>query len=206
MRTFSLLILTGVSAFGSTIGTFTFTGTATGTIGGTPFTDASLVVTAMADVSTVSCAAGECDLYVGAGLASFTIAGFLSGTFNDPTYFFDNQTSLLEGSPAGLVGFGDGSDDIQMYGALIGNAVFATYNLQTAVGPVGPQGADPSTSDWVNLPTSLGNFTVNSFTDFTFQATTTSTAAVPEPGSLVLSAIGLAALLWRARRRARRIS
>jgi hypothetical protein len=47
MRAISLLVLTGISAFAGTIGTYTFTGTATGTIGNTAFTNASLVVTAM---------------------------------------------------------------------------------------------------------------------------------------------------------------
>ena len=200
MRTITLLVLMGVSGFAGTIGTFTFTGTATGTIGGTVFTGASLVVTGMGDLSTVSCVAGTCDLDVGAGLASFTIGGIGSGTFSDETYFFDNQVSVLAGTPAGLVGFGDGSDDIQMYGALIGgNAIFSTYDLQSAVGPLGPQVTDGSTSDWVNLPTSLGGFTVSSFTNFTFQATA-ATTSTPEPGSLVLAGIGLAGLLWKVRR------
>lgn len=201
MRAIILLVLTGISVVAGTIGTYTFTGTASGTIGNTAFTNASLVVTGMGDVSAVSCAGGDCDLNIAAGMASFTIGGIGPGTFSDPTYFFDNQTSLLQGSPPGLAGFGDGSDDIQMYGALIGNAIFSTYNLQSAVGPVGPQGVDPSAVDWVNLPTSLGSFTVSSFTNFTFQTTTASTTETPEPGSFVLAGIGLAGLVWRKVRR-----
>jgi hypothetical protein len=179
-------------------GTLTFTGTATGTIGSTPFTDAMLTVSAPADLSTVMCAAGTCDVIIGAGFASFTINGVSSGTFTDPTYFFDNQTSTFYGTPAGMVGFGDGGDLIQMYGALIGTSVFATYNLQSAIGPLGPQFSDPSALSWASINTSLGAFSVTSFSNFTFQVSDTApVATAPEPASFALLGAGLCAILAR---------
>jgi len=195
MHRMLVLIPFSAAAFAGTIGTFTFTGTGTGSISGIPFANVTLTVTAPGDFSTVSCASGVCFLHLAAGAASFTIDG-LSGTFSDPTYFFDNQTSTLFGLPAGVAGFGDGSDVIQMYGALIGTPIFGTYDLQSAIGPLGPQASDPSTADWSNLSTSLGNFTVTSFNDFTFQVTT----AIPEPDALILVGVSLCGLaIWRFR-------
>jgi hypothetical protein len=66
-----------------------------------------------------------------------------------------------------------------MYDALIGSSALISYNLESAIGPLGPQASDPSASDWVNLSTSLGSFTVTSFTNFTFQATVPATPPTP---------------------------
>jgi hypothetical protein len=204
MHRLFLIVLTCTSAFAGTIGTYIFTGTATGTIGGAPFTSAAFTISAPGDFSTVSCVAGTCDLNVAGGGTSYSIGGIGSGTVTDATYFFDNQTSDLKGSPAGLVGFGDVDDDIQMYGALIGaNPVFSTYNLQSAIGPLGPQAADPSAMDWTNLNTPAGLLVVTSLTNFTFQVTVASGGtATPEPGSAVFAGIGLAVLgFWKFRDR-----
>jgi hypothetical protein len=185
-----ILLSTGV-VLGQT-GVYTFTGTASGTIGGTPFTDATLTVTSTGDASNVSCTSGTCFLNLAAGASSFTISGIGSGTFSSASYVFDNQGN-------GLAGFGIGSDDIQIYDSSIGSTAFASYNLLSSIGPLGPEATDPSTSDWVNLSTSLGSFTVTSFTNVTFQATA-NLPRTPVPGSLVLLGLGLTCLLaWQLR-------
>jgi uncharacterized protein (TIGR03437 family) len=158
------LILSAATALAGQTGVFTFSGTATGTIGGTSFTNAALTVTGSGDVSTVSCANGNCTLNLPFGVTSFTIGGVGSGTFTFTSYFFVNHTG-------GMVGFGVGGDLIQISDNAIGKTVFTTYDLQSTIGPLGPEAEDPSESDWVGMPTTLGSFTVTSFTNVTFQAT-----------------------------------
>jgi hypothetical protein len=91
------LLIPCATAFGGPILTYTFTGTAAGTIGGTPFTSAALTVSGTADASTVTCSAGICQLDLAAGVASLMIGGIGSGTFSDASYFFDNQNTAWRG-------------------------------------------------------------------------------------------------------------
>jgi len=146
--------------YASPIGILTFTGTASGTVDGTPFSNASLTVTATGDVGAVTFTSPSFFLDIPAGSASFSIGGVGSGTFSDDTYVFDNTT--------GVAGFGDSGassccDIIQVYDSLIGSTAFSTYDLQSSIGPLGPERSDPSTGDWVGLNTSLGSFTVHEF-------------------------------------------
>jgi PEP-CTERM motif len=182
--------------FGSSIGTYTFTGTASGTIGGTAFSDATLTVTATGDISSVDFTSPTYFLYLPGGSSTFTISGIGSGTFTDETDVFDNTT--------GLAGFGDQGatmccDIIQMYDGLIGSTDFTSYNLQSSIGPLGPEASDPSTGDWVGLNTSLGSFTVSSYDGVVFQATVT---PVPEPNAFPLLGVGLfGTMIFMARRK-----
>ncbi len=189
MRCMIWLVLLSTTAFADTFMTYTFTGTASGTMDGNPFSDEPLTVTATGDISGVTYTSPTYFLYFPGGSASFTLGGVGSGVFTDETDVFDNT--------GGLAGFGDQGatfccDIIQMYDADIGSTAFTTYNLQSPIGPLGPAASDPSTADWVGLNTSLGSFTVTSFDDFTFQATIDT--ITPEPGSAVLLGIGLAGL------------
>lgn len=170
---------------------YVFTGTASGTIGGTPFTDATLTVSVVGDTSNIMYTYAYF-LDAPGGAAMFSIGGLGTGTFNDGTYVFDNQTAF-----GGTVGFGDGSDDIQIHDADFGSTVFSTYDLSYPIGPLGFV-TDPSTSDWVNLPTSLGGMTVTSYTDVSFQA-----IAAPEPGSLLMLGTGLLVLAGAMRKKLR---
>src|SRR5262245_1791270 len=70
--------------------TCTVKGTASGSLGGTPFTDASVTVTATADTSMV--------MNLGSGLfqvsslsASVSVTGLGTAAFTIPTRTFDNQ-------------------------------------------------------------------------------------------------------------------
>jgi hypothetical protein len=194
MRWMTWLTLFSAPVFGGSIGTYTFTGTASGTIGSTSFSNAALTVMATGDISSVTFTSPSYFLYIPGGSSSFSIGGIGMGFFTDETDVFDNTGS-------GIAGFGDQGaalccDIIQMHDSLIGSSAFLTYNLQTAIGPLGPQASDPSTGDWIGLNTSLGSFTVTSLNNFTFQAAI-GTAATPEPGSAVLLGLGLAGLALR---------
>src|SRR6266853_543972 len=180
MRILALIVLVLSAAspvFADSIGTYTFTGTASGTIGGTVFSNAALTVTASGFISTITNGAGIFLLNVPGGSASFTIIGVGSGTFTDATYVFDN-TGL------GIAGFGDLGpspccDIIQIRDSDIGSSAFASYDLKSSIGPLG--GApDPALAQWVGRNTSLGSFTVTQYNGVTFQAT------VPEPATLTL--------------------
>jgi hypothetical protein len=205
MRWVLAAILSTTVAFAPTgpIATYTFSGTATGTWDDVPFTNAPFTVTGTGPTSSVTCGGGTCTLNFPPGTTTFTINGN-PGTFGNGAYFFVNQTSTLNGTPAGLVGFGPGFDIIQIYGALIGSSAFTTYNLQTSIGPLGPQATDPAVGSWVSVFTDGGPLTVTSFTNFTFQGTVAGTPppATPVPSSLLLLGVGLACLAaWKFRSR-----
>jgi hypothetical protein len=194
MRWMIWLALLSTTAFAGAIGTYTFTGTATGTLGSTAFSNASLTVTAIGDISSVTFTSPSYFLTIPGGTSSFSIGGVGSGVFTDVTDVFDNTA-------IGVAGFGDQGatlccDIIQMYDSQVGTSAFLTYNLQSSAGPFGPEASDPSTGDWVALNTSLGSFTVTSFTNFTFQASV-GTTATPEPQGVVLVGLGLAGLFLR---------
>lgn len=181
-------LATLTSLLASPIGTYTFTGTASGTIDGVGFQDATLVVTAVGDVSNITFTSPSYFLDIPGGSASFALSGIGSGTFTDETYVFDNT--------GGVAGFGDlGAssccDIIQMYDSLIGSTAFATYNLASSIGPLGPEPSDPSTGDWVGLNTSLGSFTVTSYDGVIFNA---AVGTVPEPRTIILE-IGLIGMI-----------
>lgn len=89
-------------------------------------------------------------------------------------------------------------DAIDMYDSSVSSTVFASYNLQSAIGPIGPQASDPVVSLWGILDTSLGASSVTSFSNYTFQVTA---AGVPEPSTFALLGAGLAALVMVARRK-----
>ncbi len=160
--------------------TYVFSGTASGSVSGKPFSDVSFTVTAVADTASVpaptagliSITPGTLTITNSAAAQSVTVAN---------TFLFDNQ-NLQE------IGFGEGSDDI-----VFNDPSFATYNLKTSTGPFF-EASDPSIANWVDMPTSKGDLTVTSLTDLTFTATLASsapTSAVPLPSAAGMSLVGL---------------
>src|SRR5215472_8370738 len=74
---------------------YVFTGTASGTVGSTSFTNAPLTVSTTGDTSNVVLTGTIYVLNVPPGGASFSIGGVGSGTFSDATDVFDNQTVVF---------------------------------------------------------------------------------------------------------------
>jgi hypothetical protein len=165
--------------------TYTESGTATGSIGATNFTDALVTITFAGDMTDVSGASGLFTNPV--GTATVTIAGIGSAAFTDSLYVFVNQ-------PYSVVGISDSTlDDIL---DIFGNSAFSTYGLTTSIGPLtGLSGFNPGST----YGTSAGLLEFDTMSDnSTFAAATT---AVSEPSSLVFLGVALAGLLMLRRGR-----
>lgn len=166
--------------------TYTESGTATGSIGATNFTNALVTITFAGDTSNVS---GVSGLFTNpVGTATVTIGGIGAFAFTDSLYVFDNQ-------PYSVVGISDSTlNDIL---DTFGNSAFGTYDLTTALGPVtGLSGFNLGSS----YGTSGGGLVFGDMSaNSTFAATTA--AAVPEPSSLVLLGAAMAGLLMLRRGR-----
>ena len=194
-----LTVVVGASvAYGVPI-TYTYTSTATGTIGGTPFTNATLTLSVTLDTGNVTNPGGFFQNLYGANIATFSISGVGSGTLSSTGAIFLNQNSF-----GGIVTmFDNGIHDtiIEVDGNSIGSIALASYALTTAIGPLGPQGFNGSPT----VATSRGNLTVTHWANVTFQATTSGPPAVPIPPSVYLCIAGLAVIsaYAAARRRAR---
>ncbi len=117
-------LLFGASAVASPI-TYTFSGTATGTLGTTPFTNAPITVNAVGDTATVTNGGVLCNSL---SSVTFTIGGVGSGTITDLIGIFDNQGNSAVGLQRGVCG---GADVMDIFAP-----AFASYNLTSPMGTV----------------------------------------------------------------------
>ncbi|MGD0137447.1 MAG: hypothetical protein ABSD28_01110 [Tepidisphaeraceae bacterium] len=170
---------------------YVFDGTASGTLGSQTFSNVELSATAVTDTSDVP-AYGEEILFPAmpftiniAGIGSTSVSTGLLGLYNFPSEQFvawgwvapvNDQIAVIE----------------------IDNSVFATYDMKTSVGPITETGSDPFIGNWLNMSTSGGNLSVNSWDNVSFTATLGSgsggTSAVPLPNSAAIALVGLAGL------------
>jgi uncharacterized protein (TIGR03437 family) len=157
------LLLLAPAAFATQM-VYTFTGTATGTVGATAFTNAELTVSVSADSSTVGLSSGSYSVNATASNTAIYIAGVGSGGFTD---WMTIQTA--PGFNGSVFFSHEGSPLITITDQALGTNALASYDFSTPIGPLGPQATNPSTPDWVNIPTSLGSLTVTSETNVTFQ-------------------------------------
>ena len=172
--------------------TYTFSGTIfDGTIGTTDLTNEPFTVSVSSDTSEVTSSTsvyGTTFTTPPFQPASITLAGFGTATLTNGATVFDFQNA---GGPSELflsVGL-TGTQQFAWIG--LGDPAFATYDLTTAIGPIG----ELSFSSTVSFATSLGNAVIVDVAD----APTTFTAqlsgsSVPEPSSLILGLIGLASV------------
>jgi len=177
-----LVVLTAIEMFSGTVkaGAITYTETVigTGTLGATPFTNALVTLTFIANTANIiNSSPGIFQDTVGTGLIS--VAGVGNGTFTDQVEAVVNQ-----GIPG--AGLSDFTENLLM---LWTNAsVFATYNLASAIGPISSTAQINSVG--FSYATSLGNLSFASTSgNSTFTATTT-----PEPATEMLLSAGLLGL------------
>jgi hypothetical protein len=172
-------------SFGAPI-TYTLETTASGSLGGTPFTDATVTLSMTNNTTNVT-NSGPGD-FENVGTVTVSIGGGPAVTFTDLTQVFSNQS-------VSTVGFEDlAVDDI--LDSISGS--FATYDLTTSIGPIVGSSEFNSGS---SFPTTGGAFVLNSVGE---SATFTSeTSAIPEPSTWAMMLIGFAALGYAGYRRAR---
>ncbi|MFO0953726.1 MAG: hypothetical protein U0835_21735 [Isosphaeraceae bacterium] len=182
---------------------YTETGTLSGTLGGTAFTNAAVTITTTSTVNNIvftSFSGGAIPAYTNTGTTTIQIAGFGLATFNgtDSIGALSGDLSALQPG-LGIVG---------IYDYTLGNALLfnpytipALYDLST---PATYTGAGISND--ITVSTTLGTLVLTSSSATGNATFTTSLAAVPETSPLLMSAlaapIGLAAVRFRRRRKA----
>jgi len=189
------LLLSGACFLQAEPITYTFTATATGTLAGTAFSGAAVTVTSNADTSTVVSYLSGTEVFDNFPTSTtLNIAGFAPATFTDPTFWEDPNGSgdIIFGIVDTSTGFAfcNGCDGLLGITALFSG--LESYNLESSFGPVF-SAVDFETgafNDFQNISTSDGILSLVA-TDDTF----TAVAATPEPASLWLAGLSLAALL-----------
>ena len=184
--------------------TFTIATTATGTLGASHFTNASVVLTLTGDTSAVTAGPGLLSSYLidpgtttltigGLGSASFTDSIEIVSSFSSPTFFGQPPTVVIVDTTNG--GPGDPTGILETI-----SPTFLGYNLQSALGPISGTGsvANQGPVDGF-FSTTAGNLQFaagqgNGAGTSTFTATIT-----PEPETFGLIAAGVAAILGRYR-------
>jgi len=180
--------------------TYTETATISGSLNGVSFTNTLLTLTGTGDTATVGGAGTSFGFVENLVTATFSLAGVASGLLTDgsnptPYVVFD----FHDINQSGLAGFRLAGDNGNLN---IFNAVFATYNLDTPIGPVtGPATQSVPSSTGGGFPTSVGSLFITSTGNGTF----TAVVPTPIPGALPLFAAGLGLLgllAWRRKRKA----
>jgi hypothetical protein len=180
--------------------TYTETATMTGTLDGTPFTNA--LVTISLTGNTLDIVHPAVGLYELAGSPTVSVAGVGSDTLPGPAGVFVQLQ--IASATAGFIDFNTvpfvESGAVVLETINVGGAAFGDYHLSTSIGPVTDSpGFDPS----VLFFTTSGFFRITDSSESTFTAVdNTTTMAAPEPSSLLLLASGLLAMgMFRLRMR-----
>jgi hypothetical protein len=179
--------------------TYSLSTTASGSLGGSPFTNALVTVTLTGDTANIIPGPPpHTGVVVNPGTASVSVSGLGSGTFTDSIVIVDTLSDLsIFGVPAVL--FLDNTTGTGI--VLQTGSAFSTYDLGDPFGPLtGTGGVASGSSITPVFPTTAGDLTWavgQSLGTSTFTA-----KATPEPEALLLAGSGLMAVL--ARRRFRR--
>ncbi|HEY8100208.1 MAG TPA: PEP-CTERM sorting domain-containing protein [Burkholderiaceae bacterium] len=169
--------------------TFSFWGTATGSLGGQSFTDAAFSVTSLADTNNVHHNYIPGVDYVYANHSSISIAGFGLADFTIAITDLVNRN-------IGAFLFSDPTQNRLIMS--VANSDALTYDLTSSIGPdSGPSNVNTT----VFFGTSLGLLNLTNISENNYQAVLGETTDVPEPGILMLILIGLGMMTFFVRRR-----
>lgn len=166
--------------------TYLFSGSGSGTMGGSAFTSQSFLVSITGDASGVAFS----DLLLTIGI--FGLPGTIT-IGSGPAISFTEALVVFGSTTSGAVGFGN-----LVQGNLIAGVVAAPSGVDL-VSNFGPASAANGDLDqFVDVATSGGLLTFSAMSDFTFQSIATT---VPEPAAPVLVVVSMAGLALARRRR-----
>ena len=174
-------VLLSATAAEAAVIDYVFTGTGSGSLDGSAFSDATFTVTMVSDTSTVTSGGGEFRNDV--GTMTF-VSGSLSDTITAPLVVENTVSPGFMGFSQELSPFPDES---------LTAAVFETYNLMTAL-PLTSGGLSVAPATFA---TAGGTLTFDSIAALSFQAT----GGVPEPSTWAMMLLGFAGLGFLAYRK-----
>jgi probable HAF family extracellular repeat protein len=158
--------------------TYTLSGNLTGTIGATPLANAPFVWTEVADTTGVTLV--ESQRYQNAATTSdINITGAGDATATDSVMAYIDQRNQ---SGSGLAGLSNLAGSFAI--ALINPTAVDLWLLATSIGPISGSAEDINSS---SLNTSLGQLTITSVSNLTFQAS----APLSAPGPYTFSSISV---------------
>ena len=160
--------------------TFNESVTGSGSLGSSTFTNSGITLSGVGNTANIT--SPQAGLFAIALVGQLTVAGVGSATITDNFLVFVNQNTLVAGFADTTVG----RDTLDLT-----STAFSSYGLTTAIGPV--LGAVTFFDSGAQNPlgTTAGAFRISSVSGLaTFSATP---GSVPEPPSMVLSAIALTA-------------
>ena len=218
LRDFAVMAATGILGLASPSQaapiTYTVTSTASGTLGGSAFTNALVTVTLVGDTSAVFQPLPDVlpQLFANQGTATVTVAGLGTATFNDPGGYAAVVFPAIPGEiPLPSVGIWEGFDVAAGSGTAIlgiGSNSLAGYNLTSPLGPLpgfAGGGATEPGGSFYQYSTNSGAFVITGTGDMG-TLTVTTTTPVPEPTSLSLLGVGGVSVLAAMHRRKKRHS
>jgi hypothetical protein len=139
--------------------TYIFTGTASGTVGSVPFTDAAYTITVQGDTAAITYIASATEYDMLATTVTMTIAGVGTATVTDSVSIFASKVGT-----EGRLGISHNGPML-----ILSDAVFITYALAAPLGPIGPF-ITTLYDRFKNLQSNLGPITMSSTSWVTFQA------------------------------------
>jgi hypothetical protein len=181
----SMLVCAAIGARASAI-TIIEQATGNGSLDGKSFSAALITITFTGDTNNIFVSGG--DIFLN-GTATVSVAGEGSDTFTDTMQAYVDDTF-------GVAGIEDNSISSSVVILESDSGLFDTYGLNTSIGPVD---ATPFVNG-LSFPMVGGLFsitritTIGDTTSVSYTATVATVGGVPEPGSFLLLAAGIAGL------------